>query len=348
MSVTKVPYGKPVKLLVDYQGYPNGRLVQFEIWQKKGSEEKMISTVYGVTKGGKGLGWWVPLVDRKEVQPLGETLNYQGNVEKFYFIGKIDDKAVKSGDFVFVYPLEIYLEDETGLHIDGAECTVTFSDGSKEKRVLKSGRVKFKEAPLGKFKIEVDEYEFVFEEIGKIVAARWEKTKAKCGEEVKMFVRVEDFEDGTPAKFTIWEEDIDGKNDKIERIEGKVQSNKVEASWVYSPEQLKGDLEQDVKEKEEGEPKYFFDVEINGKKKRSGILTFTYPLDIYLEDEDENPLNDVEYTVTFSDKTKRKGKFKDGWAKIEDAPYGLYFLEVEGYDLIFGDSDESEGAHEQQ
>ena len=166
MSATKVPYGKPVKLLVDYQGYPDGRLVRFEIWRKKGAEEKEISNVYGVTKGGKGIGWWVPLVDRKGVLPLEETISYQGEEEKFYFISKIDDQEVKSGDLIFVYPLEICLEDEKGLPIEGAECTVTFSDGSSDKRVLKSGRAEFNEAPVGKFKIEVEGYEFVFKTRG--------------------------------------------------------------------------------------------------------------------------------------------------------------------------------------
>ena len=162
MSLTKVPYGKPVKLIVDYQGYPDGRLVQFEIWRKKGGEEKEVSAFYGVTKGGKSIGWWIPRIELKEVLPLVETISYQWEEEKYYFIGKIDKNEVKSEDLVFTYPLEVYLEDEEGVPIDVAECIVTFSDGSKEKGVIKSGRAKFKEVPIGIFKIEVESYEFVF------------------------------------------------------------------------------------------------------------------------------------------------------------------------------------------
>jgi hypothetical protein len=329
MSATKVLYGKPVKLLVDYQGYPDGRLVQFKIWRKKGGEEKEISAVYGVTKGGKGIGRWIPLVERKGVLPLEGTISYEGEDEKFYFIGKIDDKEVKSGDLIFVYPLEIYLEDETGFPIDGAECTVTFSDGSKEKGMFESGRVKFKEAPLGKFKIEVEGYEFLF---GKIINARWEKKRAGCGEKIKMVVDVEDFDDGTPAKFVIWEEDLDGKNDRIEQIDGKVQGNKVEAVWEYLPEKVEVALKDEVEE-EEGEPKFFFIVKIGGEEGKSGILTLTYPLDIYLTDKDGNPLDDVEFTITLSDETQRTGKLKKGRARIEDAPYGEFTIEIEGYDF---------------
>jgi hypothetical protein len=334
MSATKVPYGKPVKLLVDYQGYPDGRLVQFKIWQKKGGEEKEVSAVYGVTKGGKGIGRWIPLVERKGVLPLEETISYEGEEEKFYFIGKIDDKEVKSGDLVFVYPLEVYLEDEEELPINGAECTATFSDGSKEKGALESGRVKFKEAPLGKFKIEVEGYEFVFKPPGKIIKARWEKDKAKCGDEVKMIVDVEDFDDGTPAKFLIWERK-GSQDNTIDQIDGTIQGNKAEITWKHSLEEREEELKEKVKEEEE--PKYHFVVDIEGEEKGSEDLTFTYPLDVYIEDENENPLDNMEYTIILPDGTEKKGKFKDGHAKIEDALYGKFKLEIEGYEFIFED-----------
>jgi uncharacterized Zn-binding protein involved in type VI secretion len=173
-----------------------------------------------------------------------------------------------------------------------------------------------------------------FGQPGKIVEAKWGVDRARCGEEVKMVVDVEDFDDGTPAKFTIWEEDPDGKNDFITEIDGEVQGNKVEAAWTYSPEQLEEDLKEEVEE-EEGEPEFFFAVDIEGDEARSGILTFTYPLDIYLEDEEGNPLDGVEYTLTLSDGTQRKGKLQNGRAKIEDAPYGKFIIEVDGRDIIF-------------
>jgi uncharacterized Zn-binding protein involved in type VI secretion len=173
-----------------------------------------------------------------------------------------------------------------------------------------------------------------FGQPGKIIEARWEKDKAKCGDEVKLIVDVKDFDDGTPARFIIWEEDVDGENDFIDQVEGEVQGDKVEAVWVYSPGEVEGDLKKEVEE-EEGEPKYFFSVDIEGEEARSGILTFTYVLEIYLEDGEGKPLDDVDYTITLSDGTQRKGTLKDGKAIIEDAPFGKYRIEVEGYDLIF-------------
>jgi uncharacterized Zn-binding protein involved in type VI secretion len=169
---------------------------------------------------------------------------------------------------------------------------------------------------------------------GKITNAHWEKNHAKCGEKIKMMVETKDFEDGTPASFIIWEEDIDGENNFIAQIDEKVQGDKVVADWVYSSEQVELDLEREVKE-EEGEPEYFFSVDIEGDEARSEILTFTHTLEINLVDEDGASLDGVEYTITLSDGTQRKGRLKDGKATIEDAPYGRAIVEVEGYDIVF-------------
>jgi len=176
----------------------------------------------------------------------------------------------------------------------------------------------------------LEEYEFIFGQLGKIVNVRWEKNRANYGKEIKMIVELKGFEDGTPARFEIWEEDVDGKHNRIEQIDGKVQENKVEAIWASFPKEKEENLKDEVEE-EKGEPEYYFSIEIEGKKARSEMLTFTYPLEIYLEDEDGKPLDDVEYTITFSDGTERKGMFKQGNAKIEDAPYGEFTIEVEGY-----------------
>jgi len=165
MSETKLPYGKPVKLLIDYQGFSDGRLVLFEIWRKKGGKEDRVTEVYGGTKGGKGIGRWIPLIERKEVLPLQEKISEQVEKEKYYFIAKIDDQEVKSGDMVFTYPLDISLKDTDKKVVHGAKCTITFvADGTKKEGEVRNGHVKFKDAPAGKFNIELKGYEFVFED----------------------------------------------------------------------------------------------------------------------------------------------------------------------------------------
>ncbi len=167
MPGAKFPYGKPVKLLADYQGYPDGRLILFEIWRQRNGKEEKVFEVYGVTKGGKGVGTWNPeppqVKERKKGMPLEEKTKSIPVDEKFYFIAKIDDKQVKSEDFSFTYPLCIFLKDEAGNPVNDAECTVTFSDGSSKKGTLKNGYVRFEEAPPGKFTIKLKEHEFVFQ-----------------------------------------------------------------------------------------------------------------------------------------------------------------------------------------
>jgi hypothetical protein len=161
VSVTKLPYGKPVKLLIDFQGFPDGRLVLFEIWRRKGQKEEKVSEVYGVTKGGKGIGRWIPKVERKEVLSLEETVSEKVEEEEYYFIAKIDEKEVKSGFMVFTFPLDIYLEAKDGKPVDGVKYKITFSDGSTKKGLFRNGHAKLEEVPPGKFRIELEEYEFV-------------------------------------------------------------------------------------------------------------------------------------------------------------------------------------------
>jgi hypothetical protein len=165
MSATKMPYGRPVKLLIDYQGFPDGRLVQFEIWRRKGEKEEKMSEVYGVTKGGKGIGQWNPLLEeRKGVLPLREKIQEPVEEEKYFFIARIDDKEAKSEDMMFAYPLHIYLKDLDGKRVDGAKYTISFSDGTKTRGLTKNGYIKLQSAPPGKFELELEAYEFIFED----------------------------------------------------------------------------------------------------------------------------------------------------------------------------------------
>jgi uncharacterized Zn-binding protein involved in type VI secretion len=172
---------------------------------------------------------------------------------------------------------------------------------------------------------------------GKITSAKWAKNRAKCGEAVEAIVETNGFEDGTPADFIIWEKDVDGRDDFIAKVQGEVRGNKVTFEWKYSPEQLELDLQKEVEE-QEGEPEYYFSVDIEGNESRSKLLTLTHTLEICLETELGEPLDGVKYTVTLSDGQKRTGKLKSGKAIIEDAPYGEFSVEVEGFYFITKDS----------
>jgi hypothetical protein len=263
--------------------------------------------------------------------PQNEQYNFTATIDK----NTPTEKTVQGTPIEFTYPLEIYLEDENGVPIDEADCTVTFSDGSKQKGTLRKGRAKFTDAPSGKFSLEIENYEFIFGPRGKIINAHWQKEQARFGEETEMIANVDGFDDGVAAKFVVWERDIDGKKTRVAEIDGKVQGKKVEAVWRNSAKQEEEDLKEEV---DDTYAEYFFEVDVKGEKTTSGILKFSYPLDIQMVDENGKNLENVKYTMTFSDGTKRKGRFKGGHAKIDEVPYGKFVLEVEGYDLIFGES----------
>jgi uncharacterized Zn-binding protein involved in type VI secretion len=172
-----------------------------------------------------------------------------------------------------------------------------------------------------------------FGQPGKIVEAKWEKEKAKVGDEVKMIVNVKDFIDGTGAIFTVWEEDENGENDFIAVIDGIVKGGRVEASWVYSLEEANEQLEEDLESGEE-EPQFFFSVDIEGIEARSKPLKFTYLLEIDLKDETGEIIEENDYILTFANGEVKKGKVKDGKITVEDAPLGKYTLTVDGYEFV--------------
>jgi hypothetical protein len=329
MTVTKAPYGKPVKLLVDYQGYPDGRLVQFEIWRKKGGEEKQVSSVYGVTKGGNGIGWWIPCIERKEILPLEKTVDYQPQEEKYYFIAKIDDEEVKSGEMVFTYPLDVYIEDEDGVAIDELECTVTFSDGSKENAMFKNGHIKIKNAPAGKFQIELEYYEFVFLEEITVSNARWDKEEARRGDVLLLSADVKGARDGTEATIEILEHDADGNHDSIETFPVTVKNEKVEMEWEFEYHE---DTDE-VPTAEEGEkgynpPEYFFKVTVKGKTAESSLLGFKDFIEIELVDENGDPIQGRKYILHLPDGKTAEGKLDErGFARVEGVPPGAYKVE---------------------
>lgn len=158
MPAKKIRYGKPVKLLVDYQGFPDGRTVQFEIWRRKGRKEEKVSEVYGVTKGGKAYVMWNPDFEESTVGLKEGWVGEEAEEEKYYFVARIEDQEVKSADLEFAFPLDIYLVDENKNPLHDVDYTITFSDGSKRQGKFEHGHAKLEDAPQGKFKLEVEGY----------------------------------------------------------------------------------------------------------------------------------------------------------------------------------------------
>ena len=162
MAAVERTFGKPVSLLVDAKGFPDGRLVHFEIWKQAGQNKEKIADVDGVVKREKGVGQWEPSFKREPQLPLKDKINQQPQKEQYSFTAKIDDKSVQGTPIEFIYPLEIYIEDTSGVPLDNAKFSMTFSNGTKKQGTLKNGRFKFEGVPAGKFVVELEDYDFAF------------------------------------------------------------------------------------------------------------------------------------------------------------------------------------------
>jgi outer membrane protein OmpA-like peptidoglycan-associated protein/uncharacterized Zn-binding protein involved in type VI secretion len=107
---------------------------------------------------------------------------------------------------------------------------------------------------------------------GTILSANWEKDKAKSDEKVKLIAKVKDFDNGTPAKFTIWK-NKDSQSIFLDEIEASVQGSKVETSWSYSLE------ENEEEPAEVGEElEFYFVVDVEAEEKTSEALIITIEL----------------------------------------------------------------------
>ncbi len=167
MSATKVKYGKPVPLLVDAKGFPDGRAVLFEIWKETGGNKDKIDEINGAVRREKGIGQWepkfkcepkVPLKDKITPPPQKEQYSFTAIIDK----GETNEKKTQGTPIEFTFPLEIFVQDTSGQPLNDVKFTVTLSDGNKKNDVVRNGRIKIEDAPAGKFTLELEGYDFVF------------------------------------------------------------------------------------------------------------------------------------------------------------------------------------------
>jgi len=162
----RILYKKTLKLLVDLQGIPDGRAIQFQIFKRAQKSEKkdaMLTETSGVVKRGKGIGFWSPpFGEQKEELPL-EEVSEVDEAPKYYFKALIDDQVKESEELEFLFPLNVRLEDIEGMPEKGVEFKITFSDGSFQQSMTDdNGYAVFEKAPAGQFKIELKDDEFIF------------------------------------------------------------------------------------------------------------------------------------------------------------------------------------------
>ena len=166
MSTKKFAYGKILPLLVDVSGFPDGRLIQFEIWMKKGQEERQVDLVNGVVRGGKGRAKWTPPQGHHSISLTKGNVEGDREAEEYYFKAKIDELEIKSENFQIMRPLELRVGGRDGRSIDGADYEITFSDGSKNQGRVEGGLIKVEDAPPGKFDVKIERHKLRGEQEG--------------------------------------------------------------------------------------------------------------------------------------------------------------------------------------
>jgi uncharacterized Zn-binding protein involved in type VI secretion len=167
---------------------------------------------------------------------------------------------------------------------------------------------------------------------GALVSGEWQDKETSVNKEVKLLVDTKELDDGSAADFMVWQ-NKGGVDTVVKQLVANVQGNKVEVKWrpddLVGEEKLKGKIEGD------GAEKYYFVVEAEGEEKKSGELKLTYPLDVELTTDKGDNLDGAEFKIIFSDGSQQTGTVKGGHAKIENAPYGKFTLEVKGYGFKF-------------
>ncbi|MEM1986438.1 MAG: hypothetical protein QXG36_03210 [Nitrososphaeria archaeon] len=150
---------------------------------------------------------------------------------------------------------------------------------------------------------------------------------------VKLCVDTRGFEDGRLVQFEICMKK-GGEERIVDQVNGTVRSGKGEAIWTPRASEKRDTLKKTEPTEEEGEQEeYYFKARVGDLEVQSEPWIFLYPLEIYVKDENGAPLNDVEFEIEFSDGSKEKGSFKQGYAKFKGAPKGKFKLKVKGYNL---------------
>ena len=147
-----------------------------------------------------------------------------------------------------------------------------------------------------------------------VYGAEWGKKEARPDEKVKFSAKVDGFEAGTPATVQVCKRDIKGADAIVEEINTKVQGSEVKGEWAYVyPEEGAS----------EGfsAPRYYFEVNIESCRARSGLLKYKDWVEIELRDENDEPMKGAKYVLHLSNGTVRTGTLDNqGKAKEENLP----------------------------
>jgi len=206
------------------------------------------------------------------------------------------------------HTLDVKFVDKGGKPIMGVEYQVENPDGGKIVGPL-TGQVKKSGVKEGDHKIS----------LRAITRCAWSENAARDGDKVKMQVETIGIEDGVTAIFQVWQRDINRADQEIACVDDiQLSGGKVEAEWAYEYSE-----EDDDENRGPGYsyPQFYFTVQLENMKSRSGILDYKDWIELELLDENNDPLADEEYEIRFSTGEVRRGRLdSNGQARIEGIP----------------------------
>ncbi len=209
--------------------------------------------------------------------------------------------------------LDVTFVDKGGFPITGVGYTITDPEGESADGIL-AGQVKRSGVKPGDYEIR----------LRTVCNAKWSKSAAEVGEQVKLSAKTAGIEDGTKALIFILAKDTNSPGRKIEEIEAEVSGDKVEGDWTFEVDDEWLEYQKNKKEQVGYlTPRYFFVVEVLDCSARSGFLDYKDWLEIELKDEDGQPVANKKFKAKFQNGEIREGKLDSkGCAKLEKVPPG--------------------------
>ncbi|MCD6161280.1 MAG: hypothetical protein J7K40_02580 [candidate division Zixibacteria bacterium] len=171
----------------------------------------------------------------------------------------------------------------------------------------------------------------------KIKKISWSASEARRGDILTLSAELEDARDNTEVKLVIYEYDSDKAHDRIVEVPAVIKSGKIDVKWEYEYHEDTDEIPtKDDMQKYGGKynpPEYFFTIKFGelelGRSQESKLLKFKDWIEFEFIGDDDAPLANADYTITFADGSEKSGQLDDkGRAKIEDAPPGSYTADI--------------------
>jgi hypothetical protein len=214
-----------------------------------------------------------------------------------------DEAAVEEG-----HTLQVKFVDKGGKPITGVKYSVKSPDNQISSGSL-SGEVKKSGVKEGDHEISLKA----------ITSASWSTKTAKVAETVLLQADISGFESGTEAVFQIFKQSASSADEQMDTVKAGSSGDKVEADWQF---EYSGDTgNPSLGKKSAGKyskPRFYFIVDVDGCRARSGVLEITDSLKVVLKDENGDPIADEEYVVYYANGAVRRGTHDQNDEAVED------------------------------